>query len=101
NALQEMSALLGKWLALGDIDGYAVCVFRCGEIFFPSQLMGVEDQLTIPCLRIVEDSHALAADKHELLLLEGMEPRDEDMGPLAALEADVQHRHIGDCAVQV
>ncbi len=67
----------------------------------PGDPVRIEDQLAIPGLAVVEDGHSLRSDDDELLLLEGVQPRDEYVRALAARESQVRGRDIRDRRVKM
>ena len=62
------------------IDGVAFRLFGHGEAVLPVDLCGVMSQLCLDGFRVVEDHHPVAADDHQFLFLERIEPAHEDMG---------------------
>ena len=62
---------------------------------------GKSEKLALPRLAVVEHRHRVAADHDQLLLLERMQPRHEDVRALAAREEQVRSGHVGDLLVEV
>ena len=57
--------------------------------------MGEDHQLLPPAFAVVEDGHGAFAHDDQLLLLEGMEPRHENVGVLAARKREMRGGDVG------
>ena len=102
NAVQEMLAFQAQGLLLGDVgNSLGLALGGDGNIVFPDDLVVVEQEFFGPGHRVVEDGHLAVADDDEFLVLEGMQPRDEDVGLDPRREFEVRRGHVGDLAVQV
>ncbi len=79
-------------LGLLQFDGDGLGLDGLGRAAGPIDAVRVEQQLLLG--RVVEDGHLLRADDHELLLLGGMEPTDEDVAGDAAAEPQAAEGHV-------
>ena len=67
----QVSAEIQRSLKIdGDLFGF----LGNGLAVLPIDGVGIVDQLFFDGLRVVEDEHAIAADDHQFLLLEGIQP---------------------------
>jgi len=95
-------ALQAQGLLLGDA-GHPLRLAPGGNggIVPPHDLVVIEQELFRPGHRVVEDGHLAIADNDEFLVLEGVQPRDEDVCLDPRGEIEVRRGHVGDPVVQV
>jgi hypothetical protein len=79
NTFQKMQAFRPYRLTRVDRDGSSFGATGDRDMVFPIDLVWVELELVV-WFHIVEDRHLLIPDDHQFLLLEGVQPRHENMG---------------------
>src|SRR5262249_59038607 len=101
NAMEEMAAFLDEGLAFDKRDWHRSRLIGNWDLVAPFDRMRKELQFLAPALTVVEHGHGPVADEYQLLLLEWMQPRHEDMGIDAVGKAQMRGCHIGDSTMQV
>jgi len=96
-----VAALVAQGFGFLQGDGHASGLARLGLAVDPVDGMRIERQLVLPGQAVVEHGHGLVADDDQLLLLEGMEPGDIDMGADAGGEAQMHDGGVGDGGMEM
>src|SRR5215813_3346695 len=94
-------------LALGEerfpffeLDGLALHAMRDGNSIDPFDAMRIQNQFRVR-LRVVKHCHLAVADYDKLLLLERMQPADEDMCLHAACTIQEGERNVGNRMIEI
>lgn len=101
DAPEKLKALELQGFRLVEGDALRLRFRGHGDLVPPPDLVGIEHQLVRPGLRVVENSHLPVPHDDELLLLERVEPGNEDVGPKPRGKMKVGHGHVGDLLVEV
>ena len=101
-AIDEVLTFVPERLRLGGHDGFALRVARSGDLAIgPGDVLAVDEQLFLPRFGVVEDRQPRRADHRHLLLLERIEPTDEDVGANAAGKAHRRQGGVGHIPVEI
>src|SRR5215470_2448289 len=100
NAVEKMFTFGSEGLLLFQQRCLAFDAVRYWHAIDPLNAMGIENELCVR-LRIIEHRHFAIADNDQLLLLEGVQPTDENVRLHATGKIQERERHIGDRMIQV
>src|SRR5215813_2348927 len=94
-------------LALGEerfpffeLDGLTLHAMRDGNSVDPFDAMRIQNQFRVR-LRVVKHCHFAVADYDEFLLLERMQPTDEDVRFRAARKIQESQRNVGNRMIEI
>ncbi len=99
--MEEVFAFEAERFGLGDVEAFGFGLFGHRDVVLPADGVRVEEQLVGPRARVVEHGHLAVSHHHELLHLERVEPRHEDVGSKPGRKFEVRGGDVGDAPVQV
>ena len=95
DAIQEMAAFFTKRFSIGVLHWFEILFFEYGDFAFELNGLRIEQKFFSIGCDIIEDGHLFISHDHKALLLEGMQPTDENMSPRLIGKPHVRHGGVG------